>query len=77
MAEEKQDTLASEQSVDALVSNLHMTKSEVDHKGRQVDAALHFVLENEEMTWTEAEERRVRLKIDLFVLPLVSACIGS
>lgn len=37
-----------------------------------IDDALLFSVNNEEITWTAEEERRLLLKIDLRLIPLVS-----
>ncbi|KAK4498080.1 hypothetical protein PRZ48_010736 [Zasmidium cellare] len=47
-------------------------------QGRDVDDAFRFAVDGSNVTWSEAEERKVRWKIDAVILPLlfISAVVG-
>lgn len=47
------------------------TLDKIAAQGRDVDDAFRFAVDGSDVTWTPAEEAKVRWKIDAFILPLV------
>lgn len=69
---EKADNKAIEQARPAVDDAESIDKAAA--QGRGVDDAFRFAVDGSDVTWTEAEERKVRWKIDAVILPLV--CLG-
>lgn len=66
---EKADNNAIEQARPAVDDAESIDKTTA--QGKDVDDAFRFAVEGSNVTWTDAEERRVRWKIDAVILPLV------
>lgn len=70
---EKADNNAIEQSRPAVDDTESIDKTTA--QGRDVDDAFRFAVDGSDVTWTEAEETKVRWKVDAVILPLVSLIV--